>query len=290
MVEVFNELNLDAFVIGNHEFDWGLDEIIKYFNPSYTGVKANFPLLGANIIDKRTNERPEFIDSHVIIERNGLNVGIIGVIGDGLESSIATLRVKDYYFSDAYQAVLETANEINDLVDVILVVNHHNNQQFNSKVSNIDKVSAIFNGHTHSVYDGLINSKIPYIQSGSNGRYVGNVLLQFNEDKSFVSGNAENINYHKDLNTFDENIQNIIDRYYEDIKHLYEDELLIASRALDTNELANYIARVMMEATNSVAGFQNSGGTRDTISYGQGITAADIFQIFPFDNQIIYTE
>lgn len=290
MVEIFNELNLDAFVIGNHEFDWGLEEIIKFFDQSHSSVKANFPLLGANVIEKSTNKRPEFIDSHTIIERMGLKIGIIGVIGDNLESSIATLRVKDYYFSDAYQAVLNTANEINDLVDVILVVNHHNNQQFNSRVANINKVAAVFNGHTHSTYTGLLNNKIPYIQSGSNGRYVGNISLEFDKFKNFVKGNAVNISYHNDLNRYDENIQKIIDEYYENIKHLYEEVILIASESLDVGKLANYIAKVMKEVTGAVVGFQNTGGTRDSISYGQGITAADIFQVFPFDNQIIYAE
>lgn len=289
MVEIFNELKLDAFVVGNHEFDWGIDEILKYFNPNYNGVKANFPILGANIKEQSTNRRPDFIDSHTIIERMGIKIGIIGVIGDGLESSISTLRVKDYYFSDAYQAVKEVSDQIRNEVDVILVVNHSNNQYFNERVAGIDKVAAVFNGHTHSLYTGYLNNKIPYIQSASNGRYVGRVSIELDKSKNFVKGSASNIANHAALNNADDNIERIINNYYNEIKHLYETELLIAKRSLDTNDLANYIAKVMKEATGAVAGFQNNGGTRDTISSGQRITAADIFQIFPFDNQIIYT-
>ena len=61
-IEIFNNLNLDAFVIGNHEFDWGLDVILPYFDPATMGIKANFPLLGANVIEKATGQRPNFID------------------------------------------------------------------------------------------------------------------------------------------------------------------------------------------------------------------------------------
>ncbi|HHT55607.1 MAG TPA: bifunctional metallophosphatase/5'-nucleotidase, partial [Acholeplasma sp.] len=290
MVEIFNELNLDAFVIGNHEFDWGLETILKYFDPSETGIKANFPILGANVVEKATNARPDFIDSHVIIKRRGLKIGIIGVIGDNLESSIATLRVKDYYFSNAYQAVVTTANEIKNDVDIILVVNHHNDQNFNNRVSSIDKVSAVFNGHTHSTYTGLLNNKIPYIQSGSNGKYVGNVKLEFDKYKNLTNGIAINIKNHNDLNSYDYIIEALINQYYNNIKHLYEEEILTASYYLSTTDLANYIAKIMKKVTGAVAGFQNSGGTRATISNGQKITAADIFQVFPFDNQIIYTD
>ena len=290
MIDIFNHLNLDAFVIGNHEFDWGLEEVLKYFDPNYTGIKANFPILGANVKRKSDGLRPNFIDSYTIVEKDGLNVGIIGVIGDGLESSISTLRVKDYYFSDAYQAVLETANEILSFVDTILVVNHSNSQSFNQKVGEIDKVSAIFNGHSHTTYTGYINNKVPYIQSGSNGKMVGKVSLEFNGNFEFVKGNAKNINNDERLYQADQFINNLINSYYEDIRNLYEETLLVARNSIDKNDLAIYIAKVMKEATNAAIGFQNSGGTREDITAGQNITGADLFQIFPFDNQIVYTK
>lgn len=290
MIDIFNHLNLDAFVIGNHEFDWGLEEVLKYFDPNYTGIKANFPILGANVKRKSDGLRPNFIDSYTIVEKDGLNVGIIGVIGDGLESSISTLRVKDYYFSDAYQAVLETANEILSFVDTILVVNHSNSQIFNQKVGEIDKVSAIFNGHSHTTYTGYINNKVPYIQSGSNGKMVGKVSLEFNGDFEFVKGNAKNINNDERLYQADQFINNLINSYYEDIRNLYEETLLVARNSMSKNDLAIYIAKVMKEATNAAIGFQNSGGTREDITAGQNITGADLFQIFPFDNQIVYTK
>lgn len=290
MVEILNELNLEAFVIGNHEFDWGINEIQKFFDPRISGVKADFPLLGANIKLKATNERPEFVDSHTIIHKNGLNIGIIGVIGDGLETSIATIRVKDYYFSDAYNAVADTAKKINDQVDIILVVNHAGDLDFNEKAANISKVSAVFNGHTHSAYTGKLNGKIPYIQSGANGNNVGNVSLNINSNKQLNIADVKNEKYHSLLESPDNTIQAIIDRYYSEIRHLYEEVILISAGYYSEDALASYIAKVMQVATNSTLGLQNSGGTRATLNYNQEIVAADLFKIFPFDNLILYAE
>ncbi len=292
MVEIFNELELDAFTIGNHEFDWGLDVILQYFDPSTEGVKANFPLLGANVILKETNERPEFIDSHTIIERDGKKIGIIGVIGDGLETSISTPRVKDYKFTDAYLAVEETVNLIKDEVDFIIVVNHHNSQTFNNKVSNLTKVSAIFNGHSHTESINFID-KIPVVQSRHNGFMVGRVHLEFVVNRNRLEleqSTAANIKTHSAFNVADQTIENIIASYYEDIYPLYEEVMLTASRSMSQNDLAYFISRLMKEASESDAGFQNSGGTRSSISYNQDITAADIYQITPFENQIIVVE
>ena len=192
MMEVFNNLELDAFVIGNHEFDWGLDVVLQYFDPNTTGIKANFPILGANVKQKNNGQRPEFIDSHTIIQRGNYKIGIIGVIGDGQESSIMRLRVKDYYFSDAYTAVQETVNEIKNKVDFILVVSHDGNNTFKSFKC---KVSVFLMGILMSIFRRPPN-KIPYIQSGANVA-VGQVDLKF--DKSYglrLINSCKNINRH----------------------------------------------------------------------------------------------
>lgn len=288
-IEVFNHLNMDAFVIGNHEFDWGLDEIMKYFNDQTNPIKANFPILGANVKLKETRERPDYIDAHTIVNKNGVKIGIIGVIGDGLESSIATYRIQDYYFSDAYQAVVESVNEIKNEVDFILVVNHHTDHNFNEKVAKLDKVSSIFNGHFHQTYIGY-TSGVPYIQSGANGEKVGRVDLEFlQEGQTFTMTNsdARNISSHQHLNSQDNVIKEIVDRYYSELAHLYEETILISSRAYSQSDLAYYIAKIMAKSSGAVLGVQNSGGTRSTINNNQQIKAADLFQVFPFDNLII---
>lgn len=289
MIKILNELELDAFVLGNHEFDWGLEIILQYFNHNTDGVKANFPLLGANVKSLITNKRPEFIDSHVIIERGNQKIGIVGVIGDGLESSISYFKVKDYEFTDAYTAVKNTINQIKDEVDFIIVVNHASDNTFNNKVSSLPKVSAIFNGHTHKSEINKIGN-IPVLQSGSDSKMVGEVDLTFEKIGYLVellNSSVKNVSYHPYLNTDDQSIKQLIDSYYEDLTPLYEDVILTAAKSMNKEQLAYFISRLMKEATGSVAGFQNSGGTRATLTAGQKITAADIFQITPFENKII---
>lgn len=297
MIEAFNEMNLDAFVIGNHEFDWGLDTILEYFNKNTSGVKANFPILGANIIDKRTGERPDFIDSHTIIERSGYKIGIIGVIGDGQESSILTPRVENYEFTNSYEAIRKTHNLIKNEVDFIIVGTHSGSIPLTNDLVKLDKVSAVLHGHNHSSYTGSAlnnnHKQIPYIQSGSKGNQVGKVSLTFsliNDKLKYNRGSAKNITNSPYLNESDQAVDLVIDKYFKDIKKLYEEVLLTSRRYIGVSDLADYIARLMMETSNAVAGFQNSGGTRGNLTEGQKITASDIFEIFPFDNTIIKAE
>ena len=97
LVDAMNYLDFDAFVIGNHEFDWGIEKIAQYKDGDPSNGEAEFSFLAANIVYKETGEKLPWTDDYVIVENNGYKVRIIGVIGK-LESSIASEMVADYDF------------------------------------------------------------------------------------------------------------------------------------------------------------------------------------------------
>lgn len=294
LVEAFNMMELDAFVLGNHEFDWGIDEIFKYFDPNTKGTKANFPLLGANVIDKRTNELPEFVKPYVIVEKDNSKVGIIGTIGDGQESSISAPRVKDYKFIDERETINKYVYEIKDEVDIIIVITHSDDQSLNDYISKLDKVELIFNGHRHMVKTGKVNN-IPYLQAGTAGKALGHVNLKYILDSNGVNS-VESItknlngNSYFELQNNNKEVDKIISKYYETIKDAYTDVIITTDENMTVDKLAYKIAEVMRIKTNAVIGIQNNGGTRGGISNNTGVTAANLFQVFPFDNQIVYTK
>ena len=108
MIEALNLRDFDAFVLGNHEFDWGLDKIAKYKDGNLSNGEADFPFLGANIYYKGTTTSPEWIDPYTIVDYNGLKVGIVGVIGGTQESSILSLNVSEYDFVDDPSQIIKT--------------------------------------------------------------------------------------------------------------------------------------------------------------------------------------
>lgn len=73
MVHCLNQLRIDAACYGNHEFD---------FNIKHTealAMKCNFPWLLGNLIDKRTKRPLGSAKDEVIIEKNGIKIGLFGV-------------------------------------------------------------------------------------------------------------------------------------------------------------------------------------------------------------------
>jgi hypothetical protein len=85
MTDWMNYMDFESMTLGNHEYDWG-EEYISVNNDS-----AEFPLLAINVFDKSTGERAEYCDASVIVERNGLKIGIIGAMGDCYSSISAMI-------------------------------------------------------------------------------------------------------------------------------------------------------------------------------------------------------
>ena len=196
-IELLNDLSLDAFVVGNHEFDWGIDVVTQYFDGSHS-LQANFPLLGANVYEKSTNKLAPTFKPYTLIEKSGLKIAIIGTIGTGLESSIAYARIKDHKFIDPIERTSYFAQQARtqDGADIVLAINHGDDDWYNTSVANFTgdaKVDAIFNGHTHRYYTKDINNT-PIIQSGANGSHVGHVTLNYSTIQGVYSYNHKNLN------------------------------------------------------------------------------------------------
>ena len=91
ITEWMNEMDFVSMTLGNHEFDWGSEYI------DANRELAEFPILAINIFDKSTGERADYCEASVIVERNGVKIGIIGAIGD-CKSSISSSYVTDVDF------------------------------------------------------------------------------------------------------------------------------------------------------------------------------------------------
>jgi 2',3'-cyclic-nucleotide 2'-phosphodiesterase (5'-nucleotidase family) len=294
-IDILNHMQHDAFVIGNHEFDWGLEVVTEYFNPATEGVKANFPLLGANVFYKGTKNIPDFIDPYVIIEKGNIKVGVIGLMGYGLESSIATARVRDYEFGDPlveveyYTRHLRTEKN----VDIVLVVIHGSDNLFNQQVGALtgdQRVDAVFNGHTHQTYVNFIGRTgvdMPVMQSGGNGTHLGNIKFLIDNQKitSYVGINLNQFNEAR-MTIEHPDIKSIINAYVSGISSLLYDPIIYAGQYLSRDNLTYYMAKLMRLSTNSDIAFHNRGGTRADIQNNEAITVATLYKVFPFDNRI----
>lgn len=294
IIEALNFMNHEAFTLGNHEFDWGLDIILDYFNGNHD-IQANYPLLAANVFYSNTETQPEGIQPYTIVTRGDLRIGIIGTIGYGLESSIATSRVTGYEFRDPVTYVSYYANYLrtNEDIDLVFAIDHGARSDTNQGIGNLtgsSRVDAMFNGHTHQnsltfiSRDGL---DMPVMQSAAYGQVVGHLTLDISRN-GLENYQAQNLGFNQMPNnmTINLEIEALIEAYYDEVEPLITNVILPSSSYYSRNDLTQYMAKLMALKTNAVVGIHNGGGTRTDLSYNEGITVAKLYEIFPFDNRI----
>jgi 2',3'-cyclic-nucleotide 2'-phosphodiesterase (5'-nucleotidase family) len=289
-IRILNEMGLDAFTLGNHEFDWGLDTIQAYMDGNDENGEAIFPFLGANIFLEGTNNLPDYVDPYTIITKGTHKIGIIGTMGYGLESSIATSKITGFEFADPIPIIKEYTSYLRteENCDIIIVLAHDSGAINNTLADQTGeyRVDAIFNGHSHSLYSNIDNN-VAIVQSGSNGEYVGHVRFTFN-DGTLPTIEMTQISKYMDalLSTKDETIDTMIEEYLLETDELFNDEIIVSNDYFSSSELTTWVSELIRLATNADIAFHNYGGTRTSIDDQESITLGLLYQIWPFDNVI----
>ncbi|MCU0105626.1 5'-nucleotidase C-terminal domain-containing protein [Acholeplasma vituli] len=285
-LNIMNAMNFDAMALGNHEFDWGIDQVTNYFDGNYGNGEATFPLLAANAFYSNTTTIIEHMEPYTIIERGDVKIGIIGTIGEGLESSIAQSRINGYYFASPANYIGQYAEHLRTVekVDYVLAIAHDSGEDLNSAVARFTgnkKVDILFNAHTHRRYIET-NNGMQIIQSGSNGKFIGKIRIDLSNGQTTLS----NVNDHSTLTTEDPGIQSIIDKYKTETDVLFNTPIIKTARSISSTTLSDWLADLMRKTTNADIAFHNYGGTRDGLLANEDITLGKLYKIFPFDNTI----
>lgn len=181
-IGLMNLMGIDASTLGNHEFDFGLDNLAEMLK------KANFPILCANY-DFTGTPMEGITKPWIIIKRNGVKIGVFAVCPrlEGLVSAKNCLGVK---YSDPAQVALQTATMLKQekKCDMVVCISHlgwnsnrgHDDQYMIHGSRNIDLV---LGGHTHTymeelMYENNMDGKpVPVDQNGKAAIFVGKLVV-----------------------------------------------------------------------------------------------------------------
>lgn len=287
VTDIMNELKFDAMVIGNHEFDWGVDEIAKFQDGNLENGEANFPFLAANIYDNKgtsstlDDELVPFAKPYVILEKGAWKIGVIGYIGKYQKYDIAASIVKNFDFKEPQNIVLNYANKLKEECDIVIAYGHEFEEENNTLFANSSSIDIIYNAHTHRAYIEKENNKY-IVQSASNGNYLG--VTSITTDGISV----ENIHYNSFSNS-DEGVLNIVNEYKNSCYDLLYGKLSTASTYCTRFAAGRWAATAVKNYTGADFGIQNNGGIRSVafpIDAGDIINLAKLYDMMPFDNTI----
>lgn len=292
---VFKEMGLELSAVGNHEFDWGTGRIVKW------AEDGELTFVCTNIYDIRTNEPVDWAEPFVIIEKEGVKIGFIGLATP--ETAYKTLKanVVNYEFRDPVEVITEWIPKVKDAgADIIIALTHLGS--FQDKEGNItgeaaalcevDGVDGVISAHTHQRVSGLVNGK-PIVQAYKNGRSIGKITFVFDENNQLVSAEPSLDNLYKRPDTLkdDANTLAIYEKYDEELDPVLGKILGKTTVDLDHDRyagpslLGEWVCEIMQNKVGVQIAMTNGGGLRTDVPAGE-ITAGKLYEVMPFDNTL----
>ncbi|MBE5201734.1 5'-nucleotidase C-terminal domain-containing protein [Pectobacterium sp. FL60-S17] len=219
MILGFNALNYDVWVLGNHEFDFGLN-VLSTSLDQFKGTA-----LAGNIFWE--SGKP-YLPAYKIVERQGVKIGIIGMDTPmTAEFAKGTDRVKGLNFTDPVGAVKTVIQQIHDKVDAIVLVAHmgidNENQRPGTGVGDIARanpeLAAIVAGHMHIKVDKEVINGVIVTEPDRYGRALSRIDLQFEQQNGkYVLINKDSYTYSiKDVDS-DRKMEDIYEPYHNTLR------------------------------------------------------------------------
>lgn len=195
-IQAMNEIGYDVFVLGNHEFDYGikkLDALTK---------QMNFPTLAGNLY--KTGAGKSYYPSTTIIEKEGIKLGIIGITTPMVYEFKEDTDIFDgYEFKDTLEVTRQAIDDLSGKVDSLIGVYHmgvqNENEHPNTGLADIAKefpeFDVIFGGHMHALENTEINGVL-IVEPDKYATHLSRVDLEFDQSGSktkLAKKEAENI-------------------------------------------------------------------------------------------------
>lgn len=177
---LMNMMHYDAGTIGNHEFDYGLENVARMIR------RLNFPIVCANYKFSQYG-LDKLVKPYVILRRKGMKIGVFG-IGTQLEGMVDKKNYENTVFLDP----VRTAQQMADLLhrkkcDLVICLSHigwekdaFGDQELVRKTRGIDLV---LGGHSHTYLkkieyvNNLDGKPVPVDQNGKQAIYVGKIKV-----------------------------------------------------------------------------------------------------------------
>ena len=312
--KILNEIGYDAMAVGNHEFDFGLDEAKKYKEI------LNFPLLSSNTYINGAR----LFEASTIVDKDKNVVGdefvVIGVTTPETATKTHPKNVQGVTFTDPISEVNKVIDEIEARataegktyknyvvlahlgVDTTTPVEWRGStlaEELSKNAKLKGKRVSVIDGHSHTVQSTTYGDNVTYNQTGSYLNNIGKITYQANQ----LLGNPQQISAASTKNVVPNAkvaamVQKIKEQYDAENAKVVRDNSPVELngqrenvRVRETN-LGNVVADALYEYGQT--GFShktdlavtNGGGLRETIAKDKPITKGSVIAVLPFGNTI----
>ena len=180
-VELMNRMHYDAATIGNHEFDFGLENMARLFR------KAQFPVVCANY-DFTGTPVEGLVKPYVILKRKGVKIGVFG-LAPKMEGLVDATKCEGVKYLDPAQKALEVATFLKEKkrCDVVICISHlgweERGMGDQAMIAASKDIDLVLGGHSHTYFETLRyvadsdGKQVPVDQNGKHAIFVGKMTV-----------------------------------------------------------------------------------------------------------------
>lgn len=307
MVMVLNALEYDGAVIGNHEFNYGMEIL------SRTVSESKFPWLSANTVDSSTGN-PKFGTPYLIKEFDcGLKAAVLGLTTHYIPNWENPKHIQELRFEDALENAKKWVNYIHETERPdVLILSYHGgferdletgreteNQTGENQAyricHEIEGIDILLTGHQHRKIAGELNG-VTVLQPGFNGKHIGKASISFvknNGEWQIADKVAELIDLNDEKS--DEGILALVQKYEQETQNWLDQTLgtiegnMKVADPLDLrmndHPLIEFINKVQIEASgapiSNTALFHN-----EAPGFSQSVTMREIVSNYVYPNTL----
>ena len=180
-IGLMNQMDYDAVTIGNHEFDFGLDNLARIFR------MANFPIVCSNY-DCKGTVLEGLVKPYITLKRNGVKIGVFA-LSPALKGLVFDGNCQGITYLDPAETAQKYINLLRkqEKCDIVICISHlgWKESEYTDEMllKGIEGCDLVLGGHTHTYMKQLeyapdkTGKLIPVDQNGKHGAFIGKLLL-----------------------------------------------------------------------------------------------------------------
>nr|CAD6408460.1 5'-nucleotidase [Rhizobium sp. Q54] len=304
IADFMNGIRFDAMAIGNHEFDDGPEELLKFIDA------ADFPIISGNTIAAEGSPVAGKFEPYIVKEMGGQKVAIVSVLAtDTDETSSPGDQIR---FEDEVEYLKKAVADLQGQgINKIVLLSHVGYERDKQIAAAVDGIDVIVGGHSHTLlsstdekaagpYPTLVKNPagtdVPIVQAYAYSKYLGDLKVVF--DDNGVVKSAEGAPQLLDASVVpDAGFSAKVDELGKPLEELKQkvvgsaQDVIVGDRnvcRVEECSMGNLVADAQLDRVKDqgiTISIANSGGLRASIDAGE-VTMGEVLTVLPFQNTI----
>jgi 5'-nucleotidase/UDP-sugar diphosphatase len=294
-----NIAHYDAWTLGNHEFDWGQEQLRARI------AQAQFPALAANLLDASTGmtgarELWDAVQPYIIVEVGHARIGILGLTYPDTPVITRAGVVAGLEFRGSVETVGRYLPELEQQADLVIVLSHLGYDGDRLLARAVDGIDVIVGGHSHVFLErpDRVNGTL-IVQAGAKGQVLGRLVVTVDLESGTVIDYSQEkvlLPVTDSVAEVNQQAEALVSAAMAEAAETITQPIGETVRTLEPQRagefaLGNLIVDAMLTADLSDGlrpdiAMHNNGGIRAALPQGP-VTYGQLYAVLPFDNQLI---